>query len=556
MIKAALLRNAIDHGGKADPKVVLSKLIGSDKSILNDIDAVKKRLFAAAKELNSKNMYELEQMCKDFGIKREEKQAHKEGLKPLPDTGGKIVLRLPPEPSGYMHIGHAISFTINYLYKEKYNGFLWLRFEDTNPELVKPEFVEDFKKGIEWLGIKYDRSKFISDDMEKIYGYAEKLISNGMAYICTCDADRIKNDREKMKECGHRENTQDNNMAMWVRAKEGGMETGSAVLRFKGNMKDKDASLRDPNIMRIIKTDYKPYSVWPLYDFASVVEDEMCGVTHILRSNEFKSSLQARLRSALGFRVPTVMQYSRFNFKGTLTSKRKVRELIRQGHIKGWDDVRLATISAIRRRGIQPEAIREFVKEVGYSSSEHEYNLEMLFTFNRRIIDGKAKRFFFVPNPIRLEVKDAPHESIRLPFHPSEKLGYRDVQIDGKFFVDKADVASMKTGDAFRLKELYSVKLTAKHSDGITCEIYSKEHVEGEKIIQWVTEKNVPLKVIKIGDLLKENGEFNRDSMNEIHGIAEEGTNEIEEGQIVQFERFGFCRMDDKSRSVLIFISR
>ena len=555
-IRRIALKNALAHGGKASPGSVFSAAIGADKSLLKDPKSLKERIDAVISDINSKSLAELEKEAASSGVETKAKKEEKTGLKDLPDTGNGVVLRLPPEPSGFMHLGHMISFMINYLYKKKYNGKLWLRFEDTNPNLVKEEFVRNFEEGIKWLGIEWDQKKFISEDMDKIYGFAESLIKEGKAYACACSSEEIKKNRNLEKECQHRNNSIDENMSIWKKSKDGKAETGEMTLRFKGDMKSKDASLRDPNIMRVIKTDYKPYNLWPLYDFASVIEDELCGVTHILRSNEFKANLQNTLRKTLGFRKPSVIQYSRFNFQGTLTSKRKVRELIKQGRIKDWHDIRLATISSMKRRGIRPEAIRDFVEEVGYSVSEHEYSLDMLFTFNRRIIDNDAKRFFFVPNPIKLVVQDAAAEKVRLPFHPSNDIGYREIQTNGTFFIDKSDVVSLDVGDTFRLKELYSIEIVDKEDELITCRMHSKEHQQGEKIIQWVTEQNIPVKVTKVGNLLNEDGNFNEKSLTEINGIAEKMAEGIEEGQIVQFERFGFCRMDEKSKNAFIFISR
>ncbi|MCL4376212.1 glutamate--tRNA ligase [Candidatus Parvarchaeota archaeon] len=556
-IKKAAIKNAAMHNGEARLGSVISEILGKDKQLVKEMNDLKALAEKAVNNVNSLPKEEIMKLAADMKlISSKENEKEKRELKPLPGTENGVVLRLPPEPSGYMHWGHALSFTINYLYKEMYNGKLWLRFEDTNPNLVKEEFVKNFEESIKWLGIKYDEKKFISDDMEKIYGFAEKLIEGGKAYGCTCSSDEIKQNRNLGKECQHRNNSVEENASLWEKAKKGKFETGELTFRFKGDMNDKDASLRDPNIMRVIKTDYKPYNLWPLYDFASVIEDELCGITHILRSNEFKASLQTRLRKELGFHEPYVIQYSRFNFEGTLTSKRKVRELIKQGYIKDWHDIRLATIYSMKRRGIEPEAIREFVKEVGYSSSEHEYSLEMLFTFNRRIIDGHAKRLFFVPNPIKLLVQDAIEEKARLPFHPSNDLGYREIQTNGRFFVDKQDVASLDIGETFRLKELYSVEIMDKENDLITCRMHSREHEQGEKIIQWVTEQNVPVKVIKVGDLLNTDGTFNEKSLTEIEGFAEKTIDEIEEGQVVQFERFGFCRLDSKNGKEFIFVSK
>ena len=556
-IKKAAIKNAATHDGSARVGSVISEMLGKDKNLVNQMGELKIITEKVVKEVNALKKEEILKLATDMNLlSTKEKQPEKKELKPLPNTAKGVVLRLPPEPSGYMHWGHALSFTINYLYKEMYNGTLWLRFEDTNPNLVKEEFVKNFEESIKWLGIKYDKKKFISEDIEKIYEFAKKLIKEGKAYGCTCSPDEIKRDRTLGNECKHRNNSIDENLRLWEEAENGKIGTGEITFRFKGNMKDKDASLRDPNIMRVIKNDYKPYNLWPLYDFASVIEDELCGITHILRSNEFKTNLQSKLRKALDFKEPNIIQFSRFNFQGTLTSKRKVRELIRQGYIKGWQDIRLATISSMKRRGIEPEAIRDFVKEVGYSSSEHEYSLDMLFTFNRRIIDKSAKRLFFVPNPIKLQVENAPAEKIKLPFHPSNDLGFREIQTNGKFFIDKTDIASLEIGDKFRLKELYSLEIVDKEDELITCKIYSKEHQQGEKIIQWVTEQNLPIKVIKVGNLLNTDGTFNENSLTQIEGLAEKTADEIGEEQTIQFERFGFCRLDNKNKKEFIFVSK
>ncbi len=554
-IKKTALKNAFIHDGKARTSSVISEMLGKDKNLIKEIQELKSLSEKYVEEVNSMKPEEIKELVDSLGI-IEKKEKESKGLKPLPDADKGVVLRLPPEPSGYMHWGHALSFMINYLYKERYNGKLWLRFEDTNPNLVREEFVKNFEESIAWLGIKYDEKKFISEDMPVIYEFADKLINKGRMYACTCTIDEIKQNRENMKECIHRNNTVDENMRLWNDAKKGKFKDGEIIFRFKGNMEDKDAALRDPNLMRIIITKYKPYYVWPLYDFASVIEDEICGITHVLRSNEFKTTLQTALRREFGFREPHIIQFSRFNFHGTLTSKRKVRELIQKGYIKDWQDIRLATINSMKRRGIQPEAIKEFLTEVGYSSSEHEYSIEMLLTFNRRIIDKEAKRLFFVPNPVKLLVQDAPAIKAKLQFHPSNDLGFREVQTNGTFFVDIEDMASADIGDIIRLKELYSVEIVDKENKLITCRMHSIEHKEGEKIIQWVTEQNIPVSVTKVGDLLNEDETFNSKSLTKIEGIAEKATENVENGQIVQFERFGFCRMDNKEEKKLIFISR
>ena len=265
-IKKAAIKNAATHEGSARVGSVISEMLGKDKNLVNQMGELKIITEKVVKEVNALKKEEILKLATDMNLlSTKEKQPEKKELKPLPNTAKGVVLRLPPEPSGYMHWGHALSFTINYLYKEMYNGTLWLRFEDTNPNLVKEEFVKNFEESIKWLGIKYDKKKFISEDIEKIYEFAKKLIKEGKAYGCTCSPDEIKRDRTLGNECKHRNNSIDENLRLWEEAENGKIGTGEITFRFKGDMKDKDASLRDPNIMRVIKNDYKPYNLWPLY---------------------------------------------------------------------------------------------------------------------------------------------------------------------------------------------------------------------------------------------------------------------------------------------------
>ncbi|MDP8012906.1 MAG: glutamate--tRNA ligase family protein, partial [Nanoarchaeota archaeon] len=397
--------------------------------------------------------------------------------------------------------------------------------------------------------------KKVSDDMEKIYDYAEKLIRQGNAYVCECDPETIKTNRFNGIECKCRGNSLEYNLRRFEEAKEGKIAPGKAVIRLKGDMKSTDFSLRDPSLLRIIDTKYKPYKLWPLYDFASVIEDEICGVTHILRSNEFRTSLQEILRKIMGFRKPTIVQFSRYNFEGTPFSKRKIRELIEKGYIKDWNDIRLPTITAIRRRGIQPQAIYEFARRARYSSAEHVYSWDFLMTMNRRVIDPTSKRLFFVESPVRLVVTGSPTMIVKLKNHPSEDLGERTLEVDGNFFVPKRDADIMKEGSFVRLKDLYTIRIDKKYDDSIYASMFSQQKRGDEKIIQWIPQReSMEVSITKVGSLMIGN-EFNPDSLSTIHGLAEINVKDLKQGEIIQFERFGFCILDDKEKASFIFIT-
>jgi len=559
-IEKIAIKNALEHDGKASEGAVIAKVVGEDKSVLKNIADLKSKVAQIVHEINSKSLAQLKGQAKelDLDLSKRKVEEPKLELKPLPDVKGEVVLRLPPEPAGYMHLGNAISFMINYLYKEKYGGKLWLRYEDTNPILLKDmkKFIDSFENGMKWLGIKWDEKKFISSDMEILYRYGEKLIQENKAYVCKCSPEKIKEDRLKGAECEHRDKNVGENLELWAMAKKGSFEHNEVVVRFKGDMKSKDFSLRDPNLFRIIKSEGSQYSLWPTYDIANVVEDYICKITHILRSNEFKLSLQDILRETLGLPRPKVIQFGRYNFNGTPFAKRKLRALIKDGSIPDWNDIRLPTVSAIARRGIRPEAIKDFVLTVGYSGSQHKYSWDLLFTLNRRIIDDTSKRLFFVSEPKRLEVSGAGERTARLPMHPSKDLGEREIETDGKFFIDGKDFDEIKTGNKIRLKDLYSIKIKKKSKGKIEAEFISNAMLGDEKIIQWVTDENTRVVITVVGQLLNDDGTFNKESLKTTEGLAEKTVGILEQGQTIQFERFGFCILDKKETNSFIYISR
>lgn len=555
------LKNAIEHDGKAQVGAVIPKVIGEKPELRQKIKEVAKEVTLIVKEVNSLSIEKQKEKLKEIAPELLEQKKHEERqeLPDLPNAQyGKVVLRLPPEPSGYMHLGHAMSGLINFMYKQKYNGKLWLRFEDTNPKKVKEEYFESFRNGYRWLGIVWDEEKKLSDDMAEFYKYAEKLIKDGNAYVCTCDEKTIKKNRFEGKECKCKKRTVEENLQMWADMLNKKYREGEAVLRLNGNMKDVEASMRDPNLLRIIDTPHiytgTKYSVWPVYDYAVVIEDYLCKITHVLRSQEFHVTLQDYLRKILGFPPVNIIQYARFNFKGTPFAKRKIRPLIEQGIIKSWDDPRLPTISAIQRRGFLPEAIKQFTIAVGYSKSEHTYDWEMFYAFNRKLLDPISKRYFFVPNPVQLKVEKAPQIKVELKYHPEKDLGLRQINTTGTFLISSDDAKEIKKGELFRLKDLYNVKLTKKTKSELVGEYAGKELIEKTKKIQWVpVEHKIPVQVIVPDVLFDENDNYNKDSLKVIEGFAEPSVENIAIGQVVQFERFGFVRLDSKEK-ILKFI--
>ncbi len=549
-IEKAALVNATNHRGKAEIGAVVGRVLAELPELRPKAGLVSKEAAAAVRRVNSLS---LDRQGRLLAEKFPEAEASREkegrvGLPPLANAvKGRTAFRLPPEPSGYMTVGHAMAFTINFLYKEQYDGVLWLRFEDTNPRKVLPQYYESFRRGIEWLSIKCDREKNVSDDMELIYENGRRLIERGDAYACSCDEAKVKRLRFEGTPCEHRDNSVDVNLRLWDELLAKKHKEGGYVIRFKGDMKSPNYSLRDTNLFRIINFPHPltgtKYSLWPTYDLANAVEDEVCGITHILRSSEFRNELQQLIRDALNFRHLEVIQFSRFNFKGTPVAKRLLRPLVEKKLVSGWDDPRMPTVDGLRRRGIIPEALRDFTLQVGYTKTEHEYDWSILLSINRKLLDPVSRRIFFVPEPVHLKVEGSPRRRVSLPFHPQKDLGSRSVQTGGEFFVPSADLKGLKKGATFRLMDLYNVRLTSP-GPRASASYAGDELVPDSKKVQWVTPKHVEVKVVAPGPLFDDKGDFNRHSMTEIPGFAESSVSAVKPGEIVQFPRFGFCRLD------------
>lgn len=556
-MEAGALLNATRHGGKAEVGAVVSRVLAEFPELRHSADEVVRAAKSTIARVNQLTLADQDALLSKK-YPDAEKTVQKEsrvGLPPLPNAvKGKTAFRFPPEPSGFMTIGHAMACTINSIYADTYDGELWLRFEDTNPRKVALRYYESFRQGIKWLGIRWDREKNVSDDMDLIYSYGRRLIQEDKAYSCSCGEEKVKRLRFEGRACEHRDAPIEKSLAVWERMLAKKVSEGESVIRFKGDMQNLNYSLRDSNLFRVIQKAHPVtgdrYTLWPTYDLANTVEDEVCGITHVLRSSEFRTELQREIREALGFRALDVIQFSRFNFKGTPVGKRLLRPLVEEKLVSGWDDPRMPTVDGLKRRGVIPEAIREFTLKVGYTKSEHEYDWSILLSVNRKILDPRSKRVFFVPDPVELRVEGAPKKKVTLPFHPEVDLGEREIVTSGRFFVPRADLAAMKKGTTFRLMELYNVKLESAGEE-LKASYVGEELVREMKKLQWAVPDGVEVKVLEPGPLFNDEGTFNQDSLGEAKGIAEAAFASLGQGEIVQFPRFGFCRVDSARTCIL-----
>jgi glutamyl-tRNA synthetase len=534
-IKAYALRNALEFG-KAEAGRILPKLFnhGLDKK---DIKKVMPEIARIVAEVNSFDSERRQKELHDLKGIVKEAEKKEEGLPELENAVvGKVVTRLAPEPSKYNHIGHALVFMIQYLYAKKYDGKCILRFEDTNPEKSTTEFYNAMKDDLTWLGIKWDAEIIASDDMEKYYELAEKLINNKNAYVCKCSQEDIKKLREKMKVCKCRSNSAAENLREWKNMLNRKYGEGERTLRLKGDMKSNNGVMRDPVIFRISHAKHfmqgDKYAVWPTYDFENPVEDALNGITHVIRSKEFelRAELHEYILKLLKLKMPIVREIGRYEITGAETQGRIIREMIEKKKVSGWDDPRLVTIKALRRRGFVPQMFEELAQTVGLSKSSGHIDPNVLAAVNRKIIDPTANRYSFVKNPVELKGLKMPEiEKIEVPVHP-DKVEKREIKIGKKIFISDDDAKKFK-GEDVRLLHLFNVKLGV----GGKAKFLSEELLDIQKI-NWVSD-GIDVKI------LMPDGKW-------VSGVAERAIENLGEGDIIQFERFGFCRFDKVDEKV------
>jgi glutamyl-tRNA synthetase len=544
ILKYALL-NAIEHGGKADLQAVLGKLIAEDESIKGKIREIIPQVKEVIEEINSFSLEEQKRKISEFGMKFEKKKGkEKYELPELPNAEfGKVVTAFPPEPSKFPHLGHAKAALINFLYAKKYKGKFILRFEDSNPELAKKEFYDAFIDGLEWLGIKSDKIDYLSDHLPKFYKTIVQLIKSGHVYICRCNQKTIKTKRALGEACIHRENSVSENLKLWEKMLKV-FKPKQATARLKIDMKSPNTTLRDPSIARISDASHprtgKRYRVWPVYDFGTAMLDIWEKVTHRVRSKEFeiRKELQQYIQKILGKEPPYIFEIGRFKIKGAITQGRVIREMIKKKELFGWDDPRLTTLVALRKRGFLPEALKEFLLSTGVTKTEGVYDWEMVEAINRKFVDPIANRYFAILNPVRIRIeKWLETKFVKVPLHPSfPKRGFRRIPVNPeKIYIEKEDYKNFKHKDV-GLINLMTIHIN-KHVKFVTEEI----RYEDPKI-QWVSEPHIRVKIIM------PNGKI-------VSAIAEPDLAKVEAGDLIQLVRVGFCRVDNVGKEIVLYMT-
>ena len=557
-IRKITLQNAFEHGGQTRDKIVLGKILGSKPEFRTKVKEVSEDISKIVSSVNQLSVeeqkQEIESNFPEILIPKE-KIVEREGFPELKNAEqGKVITRFPPEPNGYPHIGHAKAAIINSEYAKMYGGKFILRMDDTNPEAERMEYHAAIKVGLEWLGIEIDTVKNTSDDMELFYEKGEELINSGKAYICTCKREDISKNRRERKACKCSNENLDKNKKNWIKM-QNKFKSGEAIVRFRGDMKADNAVMRDPVLFRIIDEKHytldRKYRIWPSYDFAVAIEDSIDGVTHAFRSKEFelREEIINAILDALNMRKPHQGFFSRLEFKGMPISKRIIKPLIEEGKVSWYDDPRLPTLEALRRRGIKPEAIKKFIMSLGLTKANTLAPFDALESFNRKFVDAKSRRMFMVSDAKRLTVRNLPVSSVEIPNHPINDLGKRTIKVDGNFYISGEDLQNIKEGMQIRLLGLGNV-LVKKIDTELEGEFIEGENETNIPKIQWVPQNTAHKIKMIIPKILFNGEEFNDESLEELEVYTESDYLKLKEGEEIQFVRFGYCRKDSQNQAI------
>ena len=501
--------------------------------------------------------------------------------------GDKVLTRFPPEPNGYLHIGHAKSICLNFTTAMKYHGACNLRYDDTNPVKEDTEYVDSIESDVRWLGFEWKERLWASDYFDEMYECAVTLIRKGLAFVCDLNADQIREYRgtltEPGKESPYRNRCIEENLHLFEEMREGKYADGEKVLRAKIDMASPNINMRDPVIYRIAHTEHHntgdKWCIYPMYDFAHPIEDAIEGITHSICTLEFEDHrpLYDWVLQAVGKwpTPPQQIEFARLNLTNTVMSKRYLKKMVDDGIVDGWDDPRMPTIAGIRRRGYTPEAVRDFCERIGVAKANSTVETELLEYCVREDLKDKTQSRMVVMEPLKVTIRNYPEgqtEYVEVENSKKEEDGVRKVPFSRELYVDRSDFMEVPVKGYFRLFPGNEVRFKGAYF--LTCEEVVKDEKgevtelictydpetagggtnSGRKVkgtIHWVDAATaVPITVNAYEPLFIDDEEgnsvVNPESLKVFHAFAEPSVAELEAGQPVQFFRHGYYVKDEK----------
>ena len=513
----------------------------------------------------------------------------------------QIVTRFPPEPNGYLHVGHAKSICLNFGLAEEFSGRCNLRFDDTNPEKESQEYIDAIEEDVRWLGFEWSELCHTADYFDQLFEWALHLIRNGDAYVDEQSAEEMRANRGTLTEPGvdsaYRDRPAEENEALFLRMRDGELPEGAAVLRAKISMAAPNINLRDPALYRIRHTSHPragdQWCVYPTYDYAHGQSDAIEGITHSLCTLEFEDHrplYEWLLKKLPVPSRPKQTEFSRLELEGTVTSKRKLNALVQNGHVSGWDDPRMPTIAGMRRRGYSPEGIRLFCERIGVTRKPNTIELQVLEGSIRDDLEGRAHKAMAVLDPLKVVVTNWDQHPLELdvPHHPRRpELGSRVIPFGRELYIDRSDFEPEPPEGFFRLVPGGSVRLKygfivdfegmTLDADGRVTEVYvrydpktrSGQDQSGRKVkgtIHWVHGESAKEVDVRMYDRLfsvTDPGSYddpvpliNPDSLIVGKALVEPALGALMPDTYFQFERVGFFKQDPESRDGRIIYNR
>ena len=532
------LQNAVKHKSVPKAGAILGSVMGAHPELrpqAKEINAMLPEILAEVEVMSvEEREAKLTALSPEMIEKMHEKKERVHELPELPEAGNGVVMRFAPNPSGPLHLGHARASVLNDYYVKKYGGKFYYRVEDTDPKRVDPEAYDMVMEDLKWLGIGITDVVYQSDRFQIYYDLARELIKLGGAYMCTCDNDEFREKKLKKQPCPCRDLSVEENLRRFDDMLAGKYQEGEITMRVKTDIAHPDPAVRDFAAMRVLTSVKHPRRpeifVYPLMNFSVAVDDHLLGMTHVIRGKDHIANTrrQEYIYRYFGWKMPHFYHYGRMSIAGLELSTSGMRKGINEGLYTGWDDIHLGTLRALARRGIQPEAVRAAVVDIGMGDTDISFSWENLFAQNKAIIDAEADRYFFVPDVVPVTVVNAPAMEAHAPIYPNHpERGERVLSFTGSVLLPRSEI---ETGRMLRLKDLFNIRITGEGSAEYAGDSLAEARAAKAPIVQWLpTDAGVPC------SLLTPEGTS--------EGYCEVAVLNYDQ-KIVQFERVGFARID------------
>ena len=536
-IRKYALQNAFQFQGKATAGAVLGKVMAEHPELRPKAKELTSLARSVTEEVNRMSpeaqKKALEELAPELLV-REVKQ-RETGLPDLKGVTGEVRMRMAPNPSGPLHVGHSRMAILNDEYVKRYGGICYNRFEDTDPARIDPSGYDTIPEDFAWLGVRIDRTIIQSERFEIYYDVAKKLLEMGKAYVCTCKPGDWRELKNHKRPCPHREQPLSEQLARWDKMFDGSFRPEEASLIVKTDLSHPNPAIRDFVALRIDDTPHPrtgtKYRVYPLMNLAVAVDDHLLDLTHVLRGKDHLNNTyrQEYIFDYFGWKKPVYIHYGRVSIQEAQLSTSKMAKGIREGLYSGWDDPQLGTLRALRRRGIRPESLRRYWVEAGIKEVDIEFSWKTLYSFNRELIDDGANRYFFVEDPVKVKIEGAPELTGKAPVHPEHpERGVREIKVgpQATVYIGRADLPLADS--RLRLKDLCNVEFRGGKAHYIGNDLAILK--EGVPIVHWA-----PMSAFD-AEILMTDGSVKKGKAEPLLASAE--------GKVVQLERFAFARVE------------